>query len=368
MAVTNIPAGSPLAVKIFSAQLFKYSLGDSFWISRFADTNFIPRGRKPKLISTSEEMPIQILRDLERTQGDTITYDVFVDLKGDGIYGDDRLEGNEKSLTSYTDQVSIDQIRQGVSAGGAMSRKRTKHDLRLEARRKLARWFARYFDEAITFYLAGRRGISTAQHVLPLGWSGFAGNPLQPSDPEHTVTIDATGNISNTDTDATALKLGWFDKIHTYIATMDTPPNPVMIAGEHYYIAILHPKAVEQLKLDTGTGSWLDIHKLAGVRGPDNPIFRGLLGEYNGFLLYEYSKIPVYQAGGKTLANCLIVGAQAGVVAFGMSGGDFTIRWYEEMDDRGNQLVVTASAILGIKKVRFNGKDFGVLSMPVDIS
>lgn len=368
MAVTNVPVGSPLAVKLFSVALFHYSLGSSFWLSRFAGANFINRGKRPSVVSTSPELPIQIIRDLEKAQGDRVSFDVFVDLKGDAVYGDNRLEGNETPLTFYSDELRIDQVRRGVSAGGAMSRKRTKHDLRLEARTKLSRWFARFFDEVITFYLAGRRGISTAQHVLPTSWSGFAGNPLQPADSEHLVTVNATGDVSNTDTDATTLKLNWFDKIHTYIATMDTPPNPVMIGGEPYYIVLLHPKAVEQMKADTGTGSWLDVHKLAGVRGPDNPIFKGLLGEYGGFLFYEYSKIPVYTGGGKTLANCLILGAQAGVVAFGSGGGDFTLRWHEELDDRGNQLVVTAGTIMGVKKVRFNGKDFGCLSLIVDIT
>ena len=249
-----------------------------------------------------------------------------------------------------------------------MSRKRTKHDLRLEARTKLSRWFARFFDEAITCYLAGRRGTSTAQWALPTTWNGFAGNPLQPSDPEHSFAVNSLGNVSNTDTDATPLKLSHFDLLSEYIATMDIPPNPIMVEGEPYYIVILHPTAVRQLRTDTGSGQWLDVHKLAGVRGPENPIFKGVLGAYNGFLLYEYSKIPVYSAGGKTIANCLVVGAQAAAIALGQAGSPFAIQWYEEMDDRGNQLVVTASSILGIKKIRFNGKDFGCLSFYVDIS
>ena len=368
MATTNIAAGSSLAVRIFSVQLFNYSLGQSFWIRRFADTNFIQRGRRREVVGTSEEMPIQIIRDLQRAQGDSVTVDIFADIKGDAVYGDDRLEGKEDALTAYTDVIKIDQVRKGVSAGGRMSRKRTKHDLRLEARRKLSRWFARFFDEAITAYLAGRRGTSTAQWALPTTWNGFAGNPLEPADTEHSVAVNTTGNISNTDTDATPLKLSHFDLIQEYISTMDIPPNPIMVNGEPYYIVVLHPTAVRQLRTDTGSGQWLDVHKLAGVRGPDNPIFTGLLGAYNGFLMYEYSKIPVYSAGGKTLANCLIVGSQAAAVAFGQAGGDFAINWYEEMDDRGNQLVVTGSTIMGIKKVRFNGKDFGALSLFVDIS
>ena len=37
--------------------------------------------------------------------------------------------------------------------------------------------------------------------------------------------------------------------------------------------------------------------------------------------------------------------------------------WHEELTDRGNQVSISTSSILGIKKTRFNGKDFGVISI-----
>ncbi len=370
MARTTVNAGDSLAVKIYSAQLFRYSLGESFLFSRFMGQEFIRRGgRRRELVGTSPEMPIQVIRDLERSAGDTISYDVFADIRGDAVYGDDILEGKEKDLTWYTDEVRIDQVRQGVSAGGRMSRKRTKHDLRMVARDKLVRWFARFFDEAMISYLAGTRGIGTAQWVLPVGWNGFAGNPLQPPDPNHSFTIDAGGNVDNNPANATALTdLSWFDKLDTFISTMDIPPNPIYVDGEPCYIVVLHPKAVEQLRTNTAVNSWLEVQKFAGERGMQNPIFRDSLGKYGRFILHKFSKIPYQDYGGKLVAHCLVLGAQAGVVAFGDAGGRFSFSWYEEMDDRGNQLVVTGSAILGMKKTRFNGEDFGVVTMFVDIT
>jgi len=370
MAITTIGAGSSLAVKIFSAQLFKYSLGESFLFSRFMGQEFIRRGgkRAKALMGTSPEMPIQVLRDLERSAGDVISYDVFAELRGDGVYGDTLLEGKEKDLSWFTDEVRIDQVRQAVSAGGIMSMKRVKHDLRTIARDKLARWFARFFDEAMISYLAGTRGEGTAQWVLPTGWNGFAGNPIQLADPNHSFTIDAGGNVSQNPANATPIDLTWFDKLDTYISQMDTPINPIYIDGEPCYIVVLHPKAVEQLRTATATNSWLEVQKFAGLRGDKNPIFRDSLGKYGRFILHKFSKVPYRTIGTKSVAHNLVLGAQAGVVAFGNSGGNFSFQWKEEWYDYENQLNVAGASILGMKKIRFNNEDFGSVVMYSDIT
>lgn len=38
--------------------------------------------------------------------------------------------------------------------------------------------------------------------------------------------------------------------------------------------------------------------------------------------------------------------------------------WFEELFDYGNQLGVSAGAIFGLKKTRFNSKDFGTIVVP----
>jgi len=348
--------------KIYGAALFRKSIGDSFWIGKFASNEFIRVG-DGSLIGTDENKPIQILRDLEKSAGDTIMYDLVADIKGDGVYGDNQLKGKEKSLSFLSDQVMIDQVRQGVDAGGRMTRKRTKHDLRLVAKRALTRWYARFYDEAITAYLAGIRGEQTNQWVLPTSWSGFAGNSLEEDDSDHRITVDASNAISHTKTDATSLKLSWFDRIETHISTMDTPPNPIYVGTEPCYIVVLSPKAAEQLKLDAGTGGWLDIQKAAGVRGTDNPLFKDALGKYGRFILHKYSKIPYTTSGSDTYYYNLILGAQSAVLAFGDGNSGFGFDWHEEYEDRGNRLIVDAAAILGIKKCRFNSQSFGNITL-----
>ena len=353
-----------LVPKIFSAKLFTQSLGESFFLSKFATNDFVRYG-DGSLIGTDPGKPIQLLRDLEKTNGDTIQYDLVTDIKGDAVYGDNQAKGKEASLTFGLDQVHIDQVRRGINAGGRMTRKRTKHDLRMVARQRLERWFARFYDEAITCYLAGTRGEGTAQWVLPTSWTGFAGNSLELPDTAHGVTVDSGGSISHTKTDADTFKLSWLEKLELHLSTLDVPMNPIYVGSKPYYILILSPWAVEQLRTDTSTNSWIDIQKSAGARGQENPIFQDSLGVYGRFILHKYSKIPVTTASSVQYSHNLLLGAQAGVIAFGDAGGQFSIRWHEEPDDRGNQLVVTAGAILGVKKCRFNidNTDFGCMTV-----
>lgn len=61
-------------------------------------------------------------------------------------------------------------------------------------------------------------------------------------------------------------------------------------------------------------------------------------------------------------ARALLLGRQAAVVAYGTANG-MRYSWEENTKDYGNEPTVASGFIGGIKKTRFNGKDFGVLSI-----
>ena len=57
------------------------------------------------------------------------------------------------------------------------------------------------------------------------------------------------------------------------------------------------------------------------------------------------------------------MGAQAGLIAYGQNSSPQRYSWNEDKDDRGNALAITAGTIFGVKKARFNNKDFGVIAL-----
>jgi N4-gp56 family major capsid protein len=88
---------------------------------------------------------------------------------------------------------------------------------------------------------------------------------------------------------------------------------------------------------------------------------------YNNVVLHTHKaaiRFTDYGSGSNVAAaRALFLGEQAAVCAFGSPGTGMRFDWNEEMEDRGNQVVITTSSIFGIKKCAFNGKDFGVISL-----
>jgi N4-gp56 family major capsid protein len=130
----------------------------------------------------------------------------------------------------------------------------------------------------------------------------------------------------------------------------------------------MHTKQVTQLRTNTNAGQWLDIQKAAmtGDGSSGNPIMVGSLGMYNGAVLHESTRIPNGINSGTgvvvpTARRSILLGAQAAAIGFGQGQSFKNFDWNEELFDYGNQLGVEAGLIHGLKKLRFNSLDFGVI-------
>ena len=119
MPQTIIPFGDVKAQKKWSSNLAVDSVKKSYFSKKF--------------IGKGENNVIEQKTDLETEQGERISFDLSVQLRGKPTSGDNRVKGKEESLKFYSDEVIIDQLRHSVSAGGRMTRKRTAH--RSEERR-----------------------------------------------------------------------------------------------------------------------------------------------------------------------------------------------------------------------------------------
>ncbi|RPJ11204.1 MAG: N4-gp56 family major capsid protein [Deltaproteobacteria bacterium] len=352
---TVVATADAITIKKQSAALYKEIIPKSFFLSKFM-------GGEGSL------KPINLLTDLEKDAGDSISYDLFMKIKGKGVEGDDLLRGKEEKLVWYTDTVLINQLRHGVDTGGKMSRKRTKHNLRNIARDRLAGWWAERWDELIMVYMAGARGVDTTVYVLDSAFSSFAGNSLAAPDSDHILYGgDATSKASVDANDKFTMKA--IDKAVAKANMLRPQIQPCTVDGdEPHFCMLLHEWQVFDLRTDTSTGQWLDIQKAAATKdGQKNPIFSGALGVYNNVVLHRHPKVPRftdYGAGSNiAAARALFMGAQACVVAFGSPGDGLRFSWHEEMEDRGNVLVVDTGSIFGIKKCTFNSKDYGVIAV-----
>jgi RNA recognition motif-containing protein len=73
---------------------------------------------------------IQVLNDLEKESGDRITQSLVLKLKGDGVTGDDILEGNEEKMEYRSFDFTINQLRNAVRLKGKFEEKKSKENMR----------------------------------------------------------------------------------------------------------------------------------------------------------------------------------------------------------------------------------------------
>ena len=353
---TVIPFGDPKAQKKWAGRLFIDTAKKSYFTRKF--------------VGEGENSLIQRKTELDSDSGDRISFDLSVQLRGRPVRGDNKAKGTEESLKFFTDEVIIDQIRHPVSAGGRMTRKRTVYDLRSVAKDRLSDYWAQYLDELHFIYLSGARGINQ-DFIEPTDFTGHAGNPIQAPDTMHQMwggaatsaaTITATDRMNRTliERASTVSK--------TLRATDPTTANmlPMTIMGEPHYVLLMHSFQEYDLRV-ADTAGWLELQRAAAAaEGKNNPIFKGGLGMINNTVLHSHESVirfSNYGAGANLpAARALYMGRQAGVVAYGTAGG-LRYTWKEEMDDYDNEPSVVAGTIIGLKKTRFNGRDFGVMAL-----
>jgi N4-gp56 family major capsid protein len=364
MARTIVGVNDAKAVKKYSGLLAYDTSQKSYWNQRF-----MARGAEA-------EVPIQILTDLESDAGEQITYDLLAELRMAPVEGEDNLEGNEEGQKFFTDAIYIDQARCGVNTGGRMTRKRTLHNLREKARRQQSNWWGRLFDELLFIYTSGARGINP-NFLLPLGYTGRANNALVTPDTNHTLyggDATAFNNIDSND----KFDLALIDRAKTRADVQGGGPTgipvlqPCKIDGNETFVAVMHTWQEDDVRSNTTTGQWMDLQRAAAAaEGRNSPLFKGSLGMYRGCILHSHRNAIRFNNAGSGLnvqaARGLFLGSQAAVVAFGSPGTNLRFDWHEETRDNGDKVVISTSAIFGIKKVTFTtevgAQDFGVFAL-----
>lgn len=357
MTQTTIPFGDLRAIKRWANILAVDTLSKSYFSKKF--------------VGTDENSIIHQKTELESDAGDAVSFDLSVQLKGRPTPGDQRVKGREENLRFYTDQVQIDQLRHPVSAGGRMTRKRTSHDLRKVAKDRLGDYWSEYLDQITFIYLSGARGMNQ-DFVEPTDYSGFASNALQAPDAQHLIYGGAaTSKASMVSTDIMDRNL--VEKLTTtagMIRALDPDAAnmvPVNMDGEQRYVLLMSLYQEYSLRTATGASGWLEIQKAAAqAQGDASKLFKGTLGMINNVILHSHKSVirfADYGAGANLPASRgLFMGRQAGVVAYGTPGGA-RFMWEEEVDDYGNEPVVVAGLIFGMKKTRYNSRDFGVVAV-----
>lgn len=345
MATTSYAVNNALTVKLWAKKLFREALKATYF-SKFS--------------GESDGSLIQIRPELSKGAGDQVTVGLRMQLSGDGVLGDGTLEGNEEALTTYSDALVINQLRHAVRSAGNMSEERVPFSVREEARVGLQDWWQDRLDTTFFNVIGGISRLSDTRYT------GM--NTATAPSTNRKKFITGSADESQTSTYIAALSM--IDKC-VEAAKVATPLiRPIKVNGQDKYVMFLHPYQVYDIRTTTSTGQWLDLQKAAMTGGDvsKNPIYSGALGEYNGVVLHESTRVPTGQNSSSaaevtSVRRAIFAGAQSVLMGYGSTNGGGEMSWVEELFDYGNQLGVSAGMIFGMKKAVFNSEDFGAITV-----
>jgi N4-gp56 family major capsid protein len=346
MAQTNYTVNSAETNKIWAIKTFQEALKSTIAY---------------KFIGGTSDAGIQRRDELKKSSGDRIRVTLRMQLTGRGVQGDGVLEGNEENLTTYTDDLLINQLRHAVNAGGVMSNQRVPFSTREEAMMGLRDWWKDRIDAAAINHLVG----NTIQSD-----TAYTGNnaAIAVSSTRIVRPLTYTNDSSLTTASTDSFTLSLIDRAVATAKTATPMVRPLKVGGQEMYACILHPYQVQNLRASVSGTQWVDIQKqrLAGGVDENNPLMTGLLGIYNNTMLYEDARIPAaIDNSGAAVANtrrAAFFGAQALCIGFGRDTNSETeLSWNEKAFDYDNVLGVKAGMVFGVKKMVFNSVDFGTI-------
>lgn len=408
MATTTIPANHPLARKIFGAAVFSEMVRAPTFMNRLTGDAPDVGEAKSKLekMQTPAGFPIVRVTDLSKSAGSSVSVDLFNILQGRPITGDTKLAGKMMSLTASSMDITINQLRAGVDAGGRMAQQRTIHDLRSIGRAALAGWWTRMNDQIKLIHFAGARGSQyTPDWTVPLASdpefaSIMVNSVLPPTYDKHFYAGDATSLATLDATDI--LTLEDIDRLRATIDEMQTPMQPVVLPDDPasgdspLFVLLVTNRVWHYLQTRTGEKAWRTFLMNARERSSKNPLFTGEPGMWNGILVKKMPRAIRFNPGEvvNVCANdaaatvttstvdaalggadsayynvdrCLLLGAQGLAECWGQHSASGThMSWHEEESDHGNCLEASISAIGGWSKLRFKDssgymKDHGIM-------
>ena len=377
MALTNFGTLTGDQLQAWSRDFWRVARNASF-INQFA--------------GTGQNSAVQRITELTKSEkGTKANLTLLADMTGDGITGDNTLEGNEEALRAFDITIELDQLRFANRIAGRVADQKTIVNFRETSRDMLAYAMADRIDQLAFLTLSGLAYTNKTNGALR-ATSGTAGHELV--DLEFASDVSAptaarhrriNGNdLAAGDTTAITasdtLKYRHIVDLKAY--AKDQYLRGLRAAGnQEMFHLFLTPQQMADLKLDT---DFLTNVRNAGVRGPNNELFAGSSSlMVDGVMVHEFRHVFSTEgatsgatgnagaAGYKWGANAQIDGARALFVgAQALAMADIGLpEIVEDTFDYGNQLGISVGKIFGLRKPKYNSdvngsvQDFGVICL-----
>tara|TARA_B110000977_G_scaffold136573_1_gene173480 strand:- start:215 stop:1363 length:1149 start_codon:yes stop_codon:yes gene_type:complete len=378
MALTNFGTLSGDQLQTWSRDFWRVARNQSF-INQFAG-------------SGSNAMVQRVTELTKNQKGTKANITLLADMTGDGITGDNTLEGNEEALRAYDISIELDQLRFANRIAGRMTDQKTVVNFREQSRDALAYAIADRCDQLAFLALSGvafthknngglRTTSGTAGHELVD--LEFASDVSAPTSDRHRRWDATDGLVAGSTTAVTAAdKLQYSTIVELKAYAKDNYIRGIRGAGnQETFHMFVTPQQMANLKLDS---DFLANVRNAGVRGTSNSLFSGSSSlMVDGIMIHEFrhvfntsgatsgSSSNAGAAGYKWGAGANVNGARAlfcGAQALAMADIGLP-EMVEDTFDYGNQSGISVGKIFGLRKPKYNSdisgsvQDFGVIAL-----
>lgn len=328
---------------------------------------------------------IQHITELKKTEkGTRAVITLLADLAGDGVAGDQELEGREEAMKTDEQVIRYDQLRHANRNKGRIADQKTIVNFRTNSRDRLAYWLSDRMDQLALLTLSGRSYTLNTDGTTRVGSSlpelEFAADVTAPTSLRQ-VRWNGTSKlieVGGATSAVTATDLPMWELFVQLKAMAKTRYVRGIreAGGEETYHAFLTPTAMAKLKLDPTYMQ--NLRHTANVK-ETSKLFSGDAIKIDGIWLHEHRHVydtTGAASGSKWGSGGLIEGCQilfCGAQALGMAdiGNPY---WNEEEYDYGNSQGIAIGKMLGFKKPVFknmyeanSAQDFGVISAYVAI-
>lgn len=330
-----------------------------------------------KFVGEDENNIVQVKKELGSKGGDRENFTLIARLAGNGVTGDDELEGNEESMLSYNETLDIDQIRNAVRLKGKLDAQKVVYDQIKPARENLRIWMKEFLVRQFFLKLGGVTNTS----LTDVNGKVVGTRALWSNTPDYIPDADenagfgarylcadfAAGTTSLATSDTMTLDL--VTRLYTKAKLTDPQIQPLEIDGESMYVLFLHPLQARDIRLSS---DWKTAQENAQRRGDKNPVFGAAIGVWSNVIILENEFVPwldVSVAGnsfrgtgsGTDCANdcarAILCGRQAALMAECSNPEALVVEQFDYKNKDG----VAGSFIGGVHKPLFNSKEFGVM-------
>jgi N4-gp56 family major capsid protein len=310
------------------------------------------------IVGTGSDSVVQMKKELGKGEGDEITFGIRLPLTGEGIVGDNTVEGNEEKLRFRNFKCRVEELNHAVDTGGKMEEQRVPYNLMQEGKDALQEWWASKLSDYLINLIFGNSNYKIAG-------ADFAQAIDAPST-DRKIIIDGVATEAAL-TSSNTISLGFLDKLKqkAEIPTADGQYKirPIMIGGKAHYRVFMHNYTFEELRQNTNVGEWGDLLRAANkLQLPETEIV------YNGMIISKTERAPLIVDAGNNdksgVYRVALCGAQAAVWAWGGAGDSksTTMSFTPYTRDADRYVMIRGGGIWGARKVKFEGHDFGIVT------